>query len=170
MLAGCRHLSVGDRSFRATWVSEAVHVRSWHLQAHIGQDHTLVAHRRSDGGHCTVKIVCLATQQDHVIRAIELALLNRVCLNAEFAAVLSFYDQAIASKLGRARWPHKKSNVGPALDEHSAKVSPERARAQYQVSHLLALRCQLLEYQSIDRPPPAIAQLSASKHAEMLSG
>jgi hypothetical protein len=26
------------------------------------------------------------------------------------------------------------------------------------------------EYQGINRPPPAIAPLSASKHAEMLSG
>jgi len=135
-----------------------------------GYDHALLAHRRSNGVHGAIKIVGLAREQNDIVGPVQLALLNSPDRGTEFAAVLRFDDQSIALQLGRARWPHEKRNVGPALEEHSAKVSPERARAQYQVSHLLPLRCQLLEYQSIDRPPPAIAQLSALKHAEMPSG
>jgi len=61
--------------------------------------------------------------------AVQLALLNSPDLGTEFAAVLRFDDQSIALQLGRARWPHEKRNVGPALEEHSAKISPEGARA-----------------------------------------
>jgi len=39
-------------------------------------------------------------------------------------------------KLGSALGPDKRSHVSATLDKHSAKISPERARAQYEVSHL----------------------------------
>jgi hypothetical protein len=82
-------------------------------------------------------------------------LLNSPDLGAKFAAILRFDDQSIALQLGRARWPHQKCNVGSALEEHSAEISSERARAQYQVSHL-PLRCRRLA--------------SPSKHTGLLSG
>ena len=57
--------------------------------------------------------------------------------NEEFAAVLRFDDQPIAFQLVRARRPHQKGDVRATLEQHSTKISAERARAQDQVSHLV---------------------------------
>jgi hypothetical protein len=49
------------------------------------------------------------------------------CLDAKFA-VLTFYNQAVALKLGRAFGPDQKGDVGSALEKPAAEISSKRAR------------------------------------------
>ena len=72
----------------------------------------------------------------------------------ELTAVLCFYYQTFPLKLGGALRPDEKSHVSAAFDKHSAKLSPERAGAQYQVPH----------------PLPPISLVRASEHAAPLLG
>jgi hypothetical protein len=111
-----------------------------------GQNHTLLAHCRGKGAYRTAEIVCLAAQQNDIIGPLQLALLNGLCRGSNFA-VLTFYDQTIPLQLGRARGPYEKSDVRTALEKLSAEISPERARAQHQVSHL-PLICPLIQMSS----------------------
>ncbi len=96
-----------------------------------GYDHALLAHCRSNRVHSAIKVVGLAGEQNDTVGPVQFALLDSPDLGVKFAAVLQFDDQSMALQLGRARWPHEKCNVGPTLEEHSAEISSERARAQY---------------------------------------
>jgi len=102
-----------------------------------GYDNAPLGHGRSNGVHGPIKIVGLAGQKNNIEGPIQLTLLDNLGLCTELTAVLCSYYQAIPLKLGSALWPDQKSHVSPALDKHSAKISSERASAQYQVPHLL---------------------------------
>src|SRR4029077_19666263 len=92
---------------------------------------------RSNRVHGPIKIVGLAGQKNCIEGPIQLTLLYGLDRCTELTAVLCFYYQTFPLKLGGALRPDEKSHVSAAFDKHSAKVSPERAGAQYQVPHLL---------------------------------
>src|SRR5581483_395595 len=100
-----------------------------------GYNRALVAHRWRKAVYCSNKIVGFAAEQNNVVGAVEAALLNGLHLCAQFAAVLQLYDQPVALKLGCSALTDEKRHVSPALKKHSAEISSERTRAQYQVPH-----------------------------------
>src|SRR5581483_4553350 len=99
-------------------------------------DHAPLTHSRRNRFHGTIKIVGLTTQQNNIVGPLQLALLNSRHLGAELAAVLQLYDQAIPLQLPSPLGSDQKRHISPALKEHSAKISTERARTQHQVPHL----------------------------------